>query len=177
MRTSETHPIQLDGLPVGAGRLSLTLCPGKKGDSLVGAPWDRDLATDVARIAAEGVDAVVSLIEPDEATDLSVPDLGPRIEAAGLTWLSFPIRDGGVPGDRAAFEALADRVSDLLDAGRHVVVHCKGGLGRAGTFASTVLVRRGVPPDEAIRQVRAARTGAVENRTQERWIAATRPAP
>ena len=176
MRTSATHPIQLDGMTVGRGRLSLTLCPGKKGDSLLGKPWNRDLAMDVTKIAADGADVVVSLIEMAEATELGVPDLGERIEGAGLMWLSFPIRDCGVPGDRAAFEALADRVSGLLDEGRHVVVHCKGGLGRAGTLASTVLVRRGVPPDDAIRRVRAARNGAVENERQERWIAATPPA-
>jgi protein-tyrosine phosphatase len=45
-------------------------------------------------------------------------------------------------------------------------------MGRAGTVASCVLVARGVAPDAAIAQVRAARPGAVENAHQERFVAA-----
>ena len=51
-----------------------------------------------------------------------------------------------------------------------MVVHCKGGLGRAGTVAALMLVELGMAPDEAIRTVRAARKGAIETREQERYI-------
>ena len=43
-RTSLTHPLQIAAIPLPAGGvLGVTFCPGKKGDSLHGAPWDRDL--------------------------------------------------------------------------------------------------------------------------------------
>ena len=178
MRTSKTHPLRLDGMDVGRGRLSLTICPGKKGSSIFGGMWDRDLATDAARLRALGADMVVSLIEEDEGDRLGVPDLGPAIEAAGMGWERFPIRDVSVPRpeERLAVDALLDRISAALDAGRHVVVHCQGGLGRAGTVAAAVLVRRGTTPSAAIAQVRRARNGAIETPEQERSVADLRPA-
>ena len=48
VRDSVNSPLQISELPVSNGVLGLTLCPGKHGDSLNGAPWTRDLALDVA---------------------------------------------------------------------------------------------------------------------------------
>ena len=179
MRTSETHPIRLDGITIGEGQLSLTLCPGKSGSSQFGGDWDRDLQADATRLHAEGVAHVVSLIEEDEGRGLGVADLGQAIEATGMTWERFPIRDTSVPSDtdRPDFEDLLDRISAALDDGAHVVVHCRGGLGRAGTVAASVLVRRGMAPDAAMARVRAARPGAIENARQEAYVADVRPAP
>lgn len=53
-----------------------------------------------------------------------------------------------------------------------MLVHCRGGLGRAGTVAAALLIELGETPREALRKVRAARPGAVETRGQERYIAA-----
>jgi protein-tyrosine phosphatase len=47
-----------------------------------------------------------------------------------------------------------------------VLVHCRGGVGRAGTVAARILVELGTPATEAVRQVRAARAGAIETRSQ-----------
>jgi hypothetical protein len=44
-RTSISHPIRVDELPLSNGMLGLTFCPGKKGSSLSGAPWDRDIVS------------------------------------------------------------------------------------------------------------------------------------
>ena len=51
VRDSVNSPLQISELPVSNGVLGLTLCPGKHGDSLNGAPWARDLALDVAALA------------------------------------------------------------------------------------------------------------------------------
>ncbi len=60
-------------------------------------------------------------------------------------------------------------ISGLSDGSR-VLVHCKGGLGRAGTIAALMLVELGMTVDEAIRTVRAARPGAIETRAQEAFV-------
>jgi hypothetical protein len=44
--------------------------------------------------------------------------------------------------------------------------HCKGGLGRAGMMAARLLVELGVAPEQAIRDVRCARPGAIETPAQ-----------
>lgn len=53
-RTSLTDPLQIASTTVGqnVGKVGVTLCPGKKGRSVFGAPWDRDLTADVEAIRA-----------------------------------------------------------------------------------------------------------------------------
>jgi hypothetical protein len=44
----------------GEGRIGMTLCPGKKGESVDGPPWDRDLRLDLAAVKGGGAEVVVS---------------------------------------------------------------------------------------------------------------------
>ena len=85
-----------------------------------------------------------------------------------MSWRHLPIVDYSVPD--AAFEQawLVDgsEIRRFLRDGRDVVVHCKGGLGRAGMIAGRLLVELGMPPDDAIRMVRRARQGAIETPSQ-----------
>jgi len=76
VRTSESDPLLIASLPVGAGHVGITLCPGKRGDSVFNAGWARDLALDVAAIREWGASAVVSLIEDQEFELLGFYALG-----------------------------------------------------------------------------------------------------
>ena len=55
-------------------------------------------------------------------------------------------------------------------AGCDVLVHCRGGLGRAGTIAARLLVELGMEPETAIASVRAVRPGAIETSDQEKFV-------
>lgn len=59
-----------------------------------------------------------------------------------------------------------------LDQGYGVVVHCKGGLGRAGSIACRLAIAAGdvTSADGLIERVRSVRPGAVETRVQERAV-------
>ena len=76
------------------------------------------------------------------------------------------------PGD--AFERRwgdkGEEIKDSLSAGGRVLLHCRGGLGRAGTVAARILIEFGYAPDAAIESVRSARPGAIENSVQERYV-------
>lgn len=53
-RTSVSHPLRVEALtvPGTAGVIGMTICPGKKGASLYGPPWERDLAIDLRAVSA-----------------------------------------------------------------------------------------------------------------------------
>lgn len=176
-RTSLTHPLHIATLPVGSGAIGVTFCPGKRGDSVYGAPWARDVELDLDVIAAWGAVSVVTLVEAHELDLLGVPDLGERIQARGLQWHHLPITDVQAPGP--AFEAgwldVAVELRRLVAAGGRVLIHCRGGLGRAGTVAACLLVELGELPREAVRRVREARPDAIETAAQERYVLGYRP--
>ena len=172
VRTSITHPLCIDDLPLGNGRLGITLCPGKKGDSVFGAAWDRDLELDMDAIKGWGANAVLSLIEDHEFEMLGVPQLGAAVKARGIDWFHFPVRDLDTPTDDVmdTWAALSAQLHGVLERGGRVVVHCRGGLGRAGTIAALMLTERGSSASEAIDDVRAVRPGAIETTEQGRWV-------
>jgi protein-tyrosine phosphatase len=174
VRTSETHPIQVGWIdtPGVDGQLGLTLAPGKGQPSLYQYVWQRDLGADLDALRdVHGVDVIVPLIEDYELQALGIPNLVQEAEARGMIARRMPIQDQNVP-DPEKTRALADELAAHLKAGRKVLVHCKGGLGRAGTIASSTLVRLGASAEDAITRVRAGRPGAVENEKQEQFIAA-----
>jgi ADP-ribosyl-[dinitrogen reductase] hydrolase len=178
MKTNLNDPLRIAEVspPGMAGVIGLTLCPGKKDRD---AGWDRDLDIDVVAIRDWRAEVVVSLIETWEFELLKVTDLPSVVEEHGMRWVHLPIVDVSVPNRK--FEARwiaagADLRKSLRHGGR-VLVHCRGGLGRAGTIAARLLVELGTDPNEAIRAVRHVRPGAIETREQERHVLACRPIP
>lgn len=179
-RTSASDPLWIDFVPAGnaGGRVGMTLCPGKQAESLLGKPWRRDLAADVKAIADWGACMVVTLTEADEMVALGIDHIGTEVAAAGMAWLHLPVTDQCAPDGRfdAAWATDGAALLEHVRAGRSVVVHCRGGLGRAGTVAAYILMAFGQSPDQAIRAVRSARRGAIETPDQVAWLQ-SRPAP
>lgn len=174
-RTSITYPLRIDELACApwAGTIGITFCPGKCGDSVFGTPWQRDLDLDLGVIKTWGADAALTLVEAHELHSLQVPTLGDGFRRQQIEWHHLPIVDVSVPDE--AFHRLwrvaGPAVLHTLRRGGKVLVHCRGGLGRAGTVAAALLIELGETPQEALRKVRAARPGAVETRGQERYVA------
>jgi ADP-ribosylglycohydrolase len=89
-----------------------------------------------------------------------------------MEWYHLPIPDLKAP--RADFERRwtysGHVLRRTLRAGGRVLIHCRGGRGRTGLVAARLLVEFGCSPPEAIRQVRAARQGAIETSEQEQYV-------
>lgn len=168
-------PIRVDWIPTGLwpGRLGLTFAPGKKGRSVVqaGVTHDRDVHGDMQTLAVSGVDVLAPLIEDFEFDMLGMDGYHAAAELNNLEVKTFAIPDQHAPGKRADFAAFIDELmTDLLD-GRGVVVHCRGGLGRAGLAAACLLIQGGMPADEAVALVRRTRSPhAIETREQVQFI-------
>jgi protein-tyrosine phosphatase len=182
LRTSQSHPLQIAEVRASAahGRIGITFCPGKHDAAAMTGGWARDLAADLDAIAQWGAGMVVTLVEPIELGLLRVPQLGDEVRRRGMDWLHLPIPDYQPP--TAAFERAwhddGALIRQRLRQGDSIVVHCKGGLGRAGMIAARLLVELGVPATDAIAQVRAARgRGAIETRAQQAAVERARPMP
>jgi ADP-ribosyl-[dinitrogen reductase] hydrolase len=161
-------------MSVGAtlGRVGITFCPGKYDENAATGSWDRDLNVDLDAIRDWGAAAVVTLVESEELTLLRAERLGEETVRRGMRWFHLPIADVSTPDEE--FEQRWDvegaEIRALLRDGRDVLIHCRGGLGRAGTIGARLLVELGMEPAEAIQQVRAARPGAIETTAQERYV-------
>ncbi len=177
-KTSLTHPLQIAEVAApGGGTVGITFCPGKFQQSAFSGAWARDLRADVKAIRDWGGDAVVTLVTERELADLRVADLGSEVVAVGMQWLHLPIVDVSIPTAEwdSRWVAIRAGIHAALSGGGKVLVHCKGGLGRAGTVAARILVERGVSPAEAINAVRQVRPGALETREQEAYVHALAP--
>lgn len=181
-KTSDTHPIRTDFLPNESlglpGKLGMTFAPGMK-DPRPGVGWRRDVDTDLRRLKDEyGADILVSLMEDFEYGDerYEMGGLGEfrdAVEDADIEFRHFPILDVDVPRPEQSGEyaAYIGEIISALKAGKTVVAHCRGGIGRTGTVAASVLVGVGHDPDEAISIVREARSPRMlEAEWQEEYV-------
>ena len=169
-RTSQTHPLQIAEVCANPahGRIGITFCPGKHDSMALSGIWARDLATDLSVIAAWGATLVLTLLEPTELKELKVSALGEEIQRLGIEWRHLPIADYSVPDARfeEQWQTHGHEIRTLLRSGSSILVHCKGGLGRAGMIAARLLVELGMEPNDAIRTVRSVRRGAIETSAQ-----------
>ncbi|MCX7847224.1 MAG: dual specificity protein phosphatase family protein [bacterium] len=126
--------------------------------------WVRDVAgcncpsseADVQALAQLGFKAIVSLTEQ--------PLPGEWVK--GFRVIHEPVADFTAPS-----VAQLDRISEFLlrcvREGQQPVVHCTMGRGRTGTVLAAYLIACGATPEEAMKEVRAARPGAIETPEQE----------
>ena len=162
----DTYPVSV---PETGGKIIITPCPGKR---------KRDLGLDLDQLKSMGAEAIVTMVQDRELDMLSVRDMAEKCEERGLIWLHCPIPDFDGPGaafERAWADGAGERARAILRRGGTVVSHCRGGIGRAGTVASRLLIELGAAtPDEALRRVRKARPGAVETWEQEQHVLSCR---
>ena len=129
-----------------------------------------DLDGILLSLRGQGVDTLVSLLPPDQTTMLFLTDEPNAAYRAGLAFRSLPVPDFGVP-DHAQFARPLLELSDELTAGRHVAVHCWGGVGRSSMVAAALLVIRGSTPEAAWHRVAYARGVPVPETDEQRdWV-------
>lgn len=176
IRTSQTHPLHIAMLPLGneGGAIGVTFAPGKHQAQAMTGIWARDLDTDLQAIVAWGATHLVTLLEPWELDALRIPNLPERARSAGLQWHGLPITDRAAPDERflLPWRSLGPALRHDIENGARVVVHCTGGLGRAGTVACLFLLdgNAATSAEDAMAQVRAVRPGAIETAGQEAFL-------
>ena len=173
--TSLSHPLRIAELSVQGftGMIGITICPGKKGYSVYARQkWSRDLNSDMEVIRGWGAGAVVTLLEDHEFDLLHVRQLPDSVRERGMLWLHLPIQDVAPPDERftTVWIEAALTLFELLHAGRNLLIHCRGGLGRSGLVAALLLRESGETACAAIQRVREVRPGAIETVDQEQYV-------
>lgn len=171
--TSAASPIRVAWLADTPGRVGLTLAPGKQAWSKSGDRWARDLDADLHRLKSfHEASVLVCLLQHAEMKRLGIGNLVERAEVLGFVVYRLPIRDGGVLPALDPVDALIRAIDTHVCVGKNVVVHCAGGLGRAGTIGGCWLVRRGMSAEEAIDTLHRRRSWrSPETKEQEQFIA------
>lgn len=173
-RSSNSHPLEIAAVEVAPnrGHIGITFCPGKKQADALSGSWARDLDIDLDVIENWGAAAVVTLIEDHEMASLGVTGIGDAVSTRNMSWYHLPIPDVTAPtsGFEKQWQVAGAELRDLLRTGFNIVVHCKGGLGRAGTVAARLLIELGWSSSDAIAEVRLVRPGAIETIEQEKHL-------
>ncbi|MBT60876.1 MAG: hypothetical protein CMA63_04910, partial [Euryarchaeota archaeon] len=169
-----THPLRIDWLPVEGdkGSIGMTLCPGKYQPVSWTGGWDRQLGLDVESLKDSGTRKLVSLVTNEDMELLRVTQLPTIVQASGIEWTHLPLTDGSAPSARWMRRAaqVFTELQTSIPEGERVVVHCMGGLSRAGTFVALYLNLRGYTMAEAIEKVRTERDVRCINPEQEAFL-------
>ena len=148
------------------------LSPGKL--SIMPRPRGGDwLDDEIKALSAERVDILVSLLMPEEVSELALQNEAEACRGQDILYLSYPIPDHNVPPySRATFDLL-EELKAYLTQGKHLAIHCRMGLGRSALIAASVLVLNGFTPERACKLLSSARGYHVpETEEQRAWVKA-----
>lgn len=156
----QERPLYPIPLPAGiAGRLST-----------MAQPYPDRLEEQFAALRRDGVDLVVSLQPVAERQAAGLAGEPTAAARAGLEFHELPVVDFGVP-DRDVAAPVIRLLCDRIRAGRHVVVHCAGGIGRSSVVAAATLVQLGTPAADVWRLISDARGCEVPETDEQRaWL-------
>ena len=90
---------------------------------------------DMDYIKSKGIDAIVNLCA-------EFSDLHELEETSGFEVYYLPVWDEDVPAMKEMEKALA-WLDEAIYLGKKVLIHCRHGIGRTGTFITSYLIRRG----------------------------------
>lgn len=132
-----------------------------------GGDW---LVDELGGLARAGYGVLVSMLQDDEIAELELDDEARAATAAGLVFVRHPVADRGVPDVDSTIRIARD-LAKRIDAGAHIAVHCRQGIGRSAVLVTTVLVVAGRSADEAWQLVTEARGRAVPDTAAQRaWL-------
>lgn len=123
------------------------------------------------RLKRKGIGRIVSLLEEDEASAIGLADEENHCTRNQIEFLSYPIRDRGIPSDIESFSAFTLHLYEQTARGPATAIHCRAGIGRASIVAAGVLLRCGFEPQEALEKIQQARGVEVPDTPEQRqWI-------
>ena len=136
---------------VGRGRLAL---------------YHRPRRTDFSYLKNTDCTHVITLLKDSEGAER----IGNMTHNAGLEWIWLPVPNGNYPAGEVHVRLFAamPHLSQLLDEGKSLVIHCSAGIHRTGTVAYGLLRWRGMESGEAMRLIAEMRPETAEGMMAKR---------
>lgn len=138
----------------------------------MGKPAGADyLSDDLKHLSRSGYDAIVSLLETRESSELGLSEQEALCKKHGIRFDQLSIPDRSTPPDRTKFIASVKRSHQAIVTGEHLVAHCRAGIGRSGIYTTSVLIRQGMKAEDAFALVSKARGITIpDTQIQRDWV-------
>ena len=146
---------------IGSGTLSVMAKP-------VSGEWIED---EFHGLKMLGIDVIVSLLEHDEEREVGLREESNLCSKNGILFVSFPIPDRGLP-DTTQARILSEKLLLEINNGKHIVIHCRAGIGRTGIISGAILKESGLDTNLALELISSSRGVQVpDTKEQENWLA------
>lgn len=155
-----TFPLAIENT---AAELILMPCPGTK---------ELGVKETLAQLKKQKVDAVLTLMTSSELAKFSLSDLGISVKSLGISWFHLPIVDDHAPESEflTLWETAGPAVHRLLEQGKKVAIHCKGGTGRTGIVAAQILLERGDNLEKIMKRIKKRRPKAFTLAVHQQYL-------
>ena len=164
-----SNPFTVTWLPINSekihGKFALSQCSQTK-------KYERKKIRETHKIST-----IVCLLNKFELRTIGVnlDDYIKACEALKIRLIIYPIVEMGIPTEdfHTFRKGVLKEIVNELNLGHNLLIHCRGGIGRAGTIACCVLLEIGEKnsPEEGVRYLRGVRDKrCVESRKQFDFI-------
>ena len=144
-------PLTVNFVKVGNGRLALYHRPG---------------GTDFPALRELGCTHIITLLKESEGAQR----YGTMTRNAGMEWVWISVPNGKYPEGEVhdrLIQAIPN-LSQLLDDGKSILIHCSAGIHRTGTVAYGLLRWRGLDRKQAMKLIGHARKETAEGMMEKR---------
>jgi protein-tyrosine phosphatase len=111
------------------------------------------LEEDILSLGRQGVQIIVSLLDRNEIYELGLEKEAELCLKNAIEYINIPIADRNVPKSDPGFHNFISQLKEKISAGRHMVIHCRMGIGRSTIIAGCLLIKPGYKPDDIIAHV------------------------
>jgi len=150
----EQHPYSVLSVIDVKGEIILTPCPGTQNSSVAAA---------IDTLKEAGVAGLLTLMSTEELKENAVEELPEVCRRRGIVWFHLPVENGQIPDEQflVAWKSNIAQIKSVLQKGKAVAVHCKGGSGRTGLIAAQLMIACGEDFQDALEKVKTLRPRAI----------------